>query len=308
MALRIENDDDFVNINIPGVQVGGYTDLELHSGMTFFLFDRPNTSGIFVSGGSPATHETDGLRSTHRMDYSIDALIFTGRSAFGFNTIPFLMEWLRKNKRGVVLRNTVVPIVSGAAIFDFIDNDFIPGYEWVEKSIKNLGKRIPIGPFWAGTGATVGKYDPRRERKVSGQGYVEIKKDDIYVGVFVVLNSVGDIFDFDGRNISHPDGKNLEETIRTFPLHLFSESDRKFNTTIGAVITNAELKNIDAQYVAYQANLGFASRILPYSTSYDGDTVFCVSMNKIKENVEVIANMARASAELAVLSIFKNNY
>ena len=306
MLLRHENEKDYVPLKVPGFQVGGYTDLELHSGMTLFLVERPNTAGVFVSGSAPATHETDLLRSPNRRDYAIDALLFTGRSAYGFNSIPKLMDWLRRNKRGFVLNEVVVPIIPAVAIFDFNENDQPPRDDWVEKAIRNLGDKIPIGPFWAGTGATVGKY--KGKKIFSGQGYAVMEKGDLRVGVFVVLNSLGDVFGFDGTNISDPNGKNLKETISSFPFDTFSklgDLPNIRNTTIGAVITNASLTNTTASYVAYQANLGFASRIWPYSTSLDGDTVFCVSNNKIQASPDVVAIMARAAAELAVLSVFK---
>lgn len=296
-----------VTVNIDGILVGGYTDRKITSGITVFTIERPNVAGIFQSGGSPASFETDILRSTHRPDYSIDAMVFTGRSVYGFKVIPEIMKILAAKGKGVILRNKIIPIIPSMAIFDLRDNFSMPDESWAIESINSLGKTIPIGNEWGGTGATVGKYDINDIGQISGQGYYEIQNGELTIGVYVIANSIGHVYDLDGKNISSPDREDLSR------LYEKKEKDTGFlmersissNTTIGAVITNAILDNREASYLAQIANFGFASRVFPYSSGYDGDTVFCVSTLKVKSSLDKIAYLTRIAAEKAIISIFK---
>lgn len=296
-----------VKINIDGIFAGGYTDKKIKSGITVFTTERPNVSGIFQSGGSPASRETDILRSMHRPDYSIDAMIFTGRSVYGFETIPAIMKMLTSRGKGVFLGNAIVPLIPSTAIFDFYDNFSMPDEKWAIESMNNLGKIIPIGNEWGGTGATVGKYDGIDKGSTSGQGYYEIKNGDLFIGVYVIANSIGDVYDLNGKNASSPEREDISKLYEkkekdTGPI---LDKTTTGNTTIGAVITNAILDNREANYLAQIANFGFASRIFPYSSGYDGDTVFCVSTLKIKSSLDKIAYLTRIAAEKALLSIFE---
>ena len=307
MEARIKLPSKISSITVDGFSICGYTDTEMNSGMTLLLCKRPNTAGIFKSGGALATHETDLLKSTHRSDYSIDGIFLTGRSVFGLGIISGIYEWMKNNMKGLKLDGNYIPIVPGAAIYDLSENDQIPGTSWAINALKSIGNDIPIGPYWSGTGATVSKY--KEDRKIrSGQGYYEISRGNIKVGVVVILNSLGDIYNFDGKNITGSEPKSLKElSYRMDNGNIWQIFTRKlgFNTTIGAVITNAIISNSEADYIAESANFGFASRIWPYSTSLDGDTVFCVSSNKYEESVDSVAEMARMAAEMSVLSIFE---
>ncbi len=293
-------------ITVDGFSVCGYTDRKINSGMTLLLSKRPNIAGVFSSGGAPATHETDLLKSTHRGDYSVDGLLLTGRSVFGMSVISEIYRWMNENSIGVKMENNYIPIVPAAAIYDIDDNKNIPGAEWALNAIKSIGNLIPIGPFWGGMGATVSKYNV--SKTPSGQGYYEVLKGKIKVGVISVINSLGDIYDLDGKNLTNHEIESLDTFSHSMINgSIWNKFTRKlgFNTTIGAVITNAKINSREACYIAESANFGFASRIWPYSTSIDGDTVFCVSSNKYEEAVDTVAEMARMAAELSVLSVFK---
>ncbi len=306
MGHLIELQTKIMEMGMDGFSICGYTDINRNSGMTMLLCDRPNTSGIFQSGGSPASHEISLLNSNHRPDYSIDGILMTGRSVFGLALISEVYRYLRNINAGSRLDDNYIPIVPAAAIYDLDINGEIPDSEWIERAFKTIGKKIPVGPFWGGTGATVSKYSNGRRIR-SGQGYYEISLNNVRVGVYVILNSLGDIYDLNGRNLTNKNigslNKLKEKIIEGTIWNEFTR-DFKFNTTISAVITNAKISHSEANYIAEAANFGLASRIWPYSTSLDGDTVFCVSSCKYTEPVDKIAEMARMAAELAVLSIF----
>jgi len=293
-------------IGLDGIMVGGYTDKKLKSGITIFTVKRPNVAGIYQSGGSPASRETDILRSIHRPDYSIDAMVFTGRSVFGFDIVQTIMKKLSLNKIGVDLGQITVPLIPSLGIFDFYDNSFLPNKRWATEALKNLGKEIPLGSYWGGTGATVGKYEGIEKGKKSGQGYYEIRNGDLIIGVYVIANSIGYVYDLDGKNIVSKELEDLQNLYKSRERKIDEIFDKMIqgNTTIGAVLTNAILDNREANYIAQIANFGFSARIFPYSSGYDGDTVLCVSTLKIKSSLDKVAYLTRIAAEKAVLSIF----
>ncbi len=72
------------------------------------------------------------------------------------------------------------------------------------------------------------------------------------------------------------------------------------------MFTNAKISHEEAVHLAEEVNFGFASRIFPYSTSMDGDTVFSVSSGQVTANSELLFTLARQCAEKAVVSIFKH--
>lgn len=129
----------------------------------------------------------------------------------------------------------------------------------------------------------------------------------MHLGVYVVANSFGEVFDFNGKCLSNPgiDLQGLVDIVSDSENPVIKGGLGDSNTTVGAVITNAVLTNQQASYIAQSANFGFASRIYPYSTGYDGDTVFAVSSNSAKCPLDELAFMARVAAETAVISIFR---
>jgi L-aminopeptidase/D-esterase-like protein len=241
------------------------------------------------------------------MDYSVDDLVFTGRSVYGFNNLPIIMRWESEHNHGVKIGDAIVPIIPSAAIYDFHDGIKIPKDDWAQRAIDALGGELPLGKEWCGTGATVGKIKGMQYAKPSGQGYSLISKGELKVGVYVVANSLGEVFDLNGNCLSTLN-INLESLFNSV-IHedniINIDSERSLNTTVGTAITNAALTHQQASYIAEAANFGLASRIYPYSTGFDGDTVFAVSTNEVQYPVDEVAYLARIAAEQAIMSIFK---
>ena len=65
------------------------------------------------------------------------------------------------------------------------------------------------------------------------------------------------------------------------------------NTTIGTVITNAEITREEANKLASMAHDGLALAIRPVHTSYDGDTFFALGTGE-KGRVPMLPLMAAA--------------
>ena len=74
------------------------------------------------------------------------------------------------------------------------------------------------------------------------------------------------------------------------------------NTTIGVVVTDAELTKEQANRLATVAHDGLARAIRPSHTMYDGDTIFCLATGAVQapyDAVEAVAAdlVARAIAD-----------
>ncbi|MEJ2776252.1 P1 family peptidase [Sulfolobaceae archaeon RB850M] len=282
-----------VKISIEGISVGGYTDERAKSGITVILIEKENnTAGISQRGGSPATLGTDLLRPGHRRDQSVNAIVLTGRSVFGFRAVNGVLLSLYDMGIGFKIRDMRVPIIAAAAIYDFYDNQILPTEEWGIKAVSKLSNEFPIGRYWAGKGAIVGKLKGLEKSKPSGQGYYETEKGKLKLGVISVVNSIGNVYDEKGELIAGVEGDELE-------------GSGVLGTTLGVVITNAKLSNSDACRVAGSAENGFSSVIRPYNLSLDGDIVFTIATNEIDADIDEVLTLTYYTARKSILSIYR---
>ena len=72
------------------------------------------------------------------------------------------------------------------------------------------------------------------------------------------------------------------------------------NTTIVAVITNANLSKTDLNRVAQRGHDALARKIVPVHTSFDGDAVFTISMSDVVVPLDLVAALAVDAIEKAI--------
>ena len=101
----------------PGISVGHAVDAQLRSGVTVLLPDEAAPAAVHVMGGSPGTRETDLLRPAQAVE-RIDALVFSGGSAYGLDAAAGVQAWLREQDRGFPADPFRIPIVPAAILFD----------------------------------------------------------------------------------------------------------------------------------------------------------------------------------------------
>ena len=280
-------------IGIEGILVGGYTNEEAKSGITVVVVDKNyNVGGVSQRGGSPATMGTDLLTPSHRKDQSVNAIVLTGRSVFGFRAISGVILSLYNMGKVFKIAGLSIPIVAAAAIFDFYDNNILPTEGWGFKAMEKLSTEIPVGRYWAGRGAMVAKLGGAKFMKPGGQGYYEIEKGKVKVGVISVLNSIGNIYDLDGSLLAGNKAKSIE-------------NHNVMGTTLGVVLTNAKLSNSEACKLASVVENGFSSVIKPYNLSLDGDTVFTIATNEVEVNFDNLLELAYETARRSVVSVYK---
>jgi L-aminopeptidase/D-esterase-like protein len=201
----------------------------------------------------------------------------------------------------------LVPIVCQSCIFDlsYGKGTVRPDREMGYKACKNaiVGNSPLSGNVGAGTGATVGKPGGMAFAQKSGIGYAATRLGRLEVGVAVVVNALGDIFQ-DGVKIAGmttADRKGFVSAEQAVLKNQYSDLIAG-NTTIAAVFTNARLGVADLQKVANIASTGMARCIRPVFTMADGDTVYGISLSggDVETDVNTIGVLASLVMEKAI--------
>ncbi len=202
------------NLNgIEGLRIGQVTDRQHHTGCTVVLAEKGAVAGVDVRGGAPGTHGTDALRPENLVDH-LHGVVLTGGSAFGLAAVQGVMQYLREHNCGFTTDYGVVPIVSGAVVFDLGLNksgnlpDAHMGYQACEKASTDGVEQGCVG---AGTGATVGKLHGLERAMKGGQGFASlVSPGGLKVWALAVVNAYGDV-------LNHESGELLAgvRTLRT---------------------------------------------------------------------------------------------
>jgi len=285
---------------IPEIRIGQATAGDHHTGCTVIVAEEGVVAGVDVRGGAPGTHGTDALRPENLVD-RLHAVVLTGGSAFGLATVHGAMRYLRERNRGFVTGYGVVPIVSGAVVFDLGLNrsEHLPDADMgYQACIEAVPDYAPQGCVGAGTGATVGKLFGLSRAMKSGQGFaLRETRHGLRLWALAVVNAFGDVRDPDsGRllaGVRTEDGRRLADASACLvELRTLTGFTRQ-NTVLGVVATNARLDRAQATRVAQMAHDGIARAVVPAHTIYDGDTIFALSTGTLAEGeVTVVGALA----------------
>ena len=291
------------------LHIGAAEDLDAITGCTLLIFEGGARASVEIRGASPGTREIALLAPDKQMD-RIDAILLTGGSAYGLAAATGVMRFLSEHKMGYATPWKVVPIVPSAVIFDLNigSSDKFPdenmGYSACQSAMRDEFRQ---GSHGAGTGATVGKWSGIERAMKSGQGLGIVESGKLKVIAVAVVNAVGDVFDTSGKIIAGAisDGKFVVESSR--------ESDRiskaallGTNTTLVAVVTNATLTKVELNRLAQRSHDALAKRIVPVHTSFDGDTVFAVSMGEFDAPLDLVASLAVDAVSDAIVDAVKS--
>ena len=283
---------------ISGVHIGHAQDAAHATGCTVILCDKKAACGVDVRGGGPASRENQLLNPLMSND-GVNAVLLSGGSAYGLDAAGGVMKYLEEKGRGVKVGDAIVPIVVGSCIFDLgcvsarVRPDAAMGYAACVDSERSTERCGNVG---AGMGATVGKMMGAERSMKSGLGCYAVQMGDLKVGAIVVVNAIGDVFEMDSTRqlaglLSGKKDKMVsteEEMIKL--LHLASKFS--LNTTIGAIITNANLDKAQMNKVAAMASNGIARTIRPVNTSMDGDSMYALCTGKVKTSPDVVGTIA----------------
>ncbi len=298
--------------DIDGFKIGHAQNIKAATGVTVILAPGGVTAGVDVRGGAPGTRETDLLAPVNMVE-KIHAVMLAGGSAFGLDAAAGIMAYLEEKQIGFDAGFTRIPIVCGAVLFDLAIGDFRirPDKQMGYRACKNA--EIPStaqGNVGAGTGATVGKILGMERAMKSGLGLHAVRVDDLQVGALAAVNCLGDVYDpGNGKKyagVLEKDG-SMADTDTVY-IGTLKQSANLFagNTTIGAVLTNADFTKAQVTKLASMAHTGYARTMRPAFTMYDGDTIFTMCSGQTKADLTLTGMLAAHVMEKAVVSAVKS--
>ena len=135
---------------------------------------------------------------------------------------------------------------------------------------------------------------------------------EINVTAIVIVNALGDIFDpFDGnKKIAGLLTNNRTEFADTCSaLYNFIAPRDMFtgNTTIGAIITNADFNKGELNKIASMTRNAYARCINPVGTMADGDSIYAASTGNIKADINVIGTLSAEVMSAAIVNAIKES-
>ena len=136
--------------------------------------------------------------------------------------------------------------------------------------------------------------------------------DSIIIIAIVIVNALGDIFDpFDGnKKIAGLLTNNRTEFADTCSaLYNFIAPRDMFtgNTTIGAIITNADFNKGELNKIASMTRNAYARCINPVGTMADGDSIYAASTGNIKADINVIGTLSAEVMSAAIVNAIKES-
>lgn len=300
-------------VDIPGIRLGNAQNLAAATGCTVILCPAGVTAGVDVRGGAPGTRETDLLKPENLVD-KIHGLVLAGGSAFGLDAASGVMRYLEENGFGFDVGVARVPIVPAAVLFDLpcgdarVRPDRAMGYQ---ACVNSEDAPFLLGTVGAGTGATVGKVFGMERAMKGGLGAHCVKIGELIVGAVVAVNCLGDVIDpatgcivAGAMQLDPPRFLDSETGL----LQQCDQTGNRFsgNTTIGAIISNANLTKAQATKVSSMAHDGYARTMRPAHTLLDGDTIFTLSVGGVSADVSAVGVLAAKVMEQAVLTAVRS--
>jgi L-aminopeptidase/D-esterase-like protein len=275
---------------VPGLRVGHAHDERLGSGVTALIFDFPAIVSIAVHGGAPGLRDTALLEPGMTVE-RVDALVLSGGSVYGLDSMGGVVAYLRESGRGFAVRDIKVPIVPGAVLFDLLnggDKNFGRdpvywhlGYRAAASAVDDF----ELGSAGAGFGATIADLK-------GGLGSAsDTTSGGFRVGALVAVNALGRATIGEGPHFwAAPYEKNgefgglgLPAPWPTDALDFRIKGDAAENTTIAIVATDAALTKPEAKRLAIMAHDGMARALRPSHACMDGDTIFAAATGAAKK-------------------------
>ncbi len=294
-----------------GFSVGHYTDLVHGTGCTVVLCPQGAVGGVDVRGGAPGTRETALLDPACKVSV-VHGISLAGGSAFGLAAADGVMQWLADQGYGYVAGTARVPIVPGAIIFDLgigplTGNDKPTPTSAHAYAASNAASQSDIeeGCVGAGTGCTVGKFLGIAQCCKGGLGTAAVElQNGLRVGALMVVNALGNI-KLDSKILAgarNPATNDFMDFAEFLMSEVATSCSALTNTTIGVILTNADLTKAETTKVAQMAQSGVSRAIEPSHTQHDGDTVFALSQGKIKGDVGQVGALAARCVTQAIIN------
>lgn len=294
--------------DIPGIRVGHISDFDAVKGCTAILCPEGAAAGVDIRGSASSTQETPNLDPAHVTD-RIHGIVLTGGSAFGLESASGVRRYLEHEGYGFNTGVAKVPIVPAAVIFDLgIGKANVrPNASMGEAAARMAtADAVKEGNVGVGTGATVGKIMGMTCCMKSGVGsYTVTLPGGVIVASLVVVNAFGDVRDpatgkiVAGARVSADSDEFVNTVDRMKQVTPVGFGGK--NTTLAVVATNAKLNKVEAGKLARFGSLGMARSIYPVNTSFDGDTVFAMSIGEVRADLNVLGEAAAEAISQGIL-------
>jgi len=296
--------------DIPGVLVGQAHDIQVATGVSAVIFEEPAIASVAVHGGAPGLREA-ALEPEMTVP-SVDALVLSGGSVFGLDSMGGVTARLAEMGRGFEVRGMRMPIAPGAILFDMLNGgDKVwgrrpPYWELGYEAASHAAREFALGTAGAGFGATT--FDLKggvgSASAVSTRGFL--------VGALVAVNPVGRTTrgsgphfwaapfergkEFGGLGVpDKPPADALEMKLKGDPT----------STTLAIVVTDAALTKAQMKRVAIMAQDGIALAVRPAHAPMDGDTVFAATTSRAAAQPDLrdLTEIGMLAAECVARSI-----
>ena len=300
--------------DIKGLRIGQAENAEAGTGCTVVICDEGMRAGLDVRGGGPASRESQLLNPLMSAQI-LHGIVLAGGSAYGLGTANGVMKYLEEHGIGFDTGFALVPLVAQSDIYDLsvgdasVRPDPDMGYEAARRAFEEPNYRD--GNFGAGCGATVGKIGGMETCMKTGIGSYAIEIGELKVGAIVVLNALGDVFDWkNGRQIAGlltEDKKGMRSTSEQMRASV-KVVDNRFtgNTTLAVVMTNAHFEKAQLCKIAGMAHDGYARSINPVHTSADGDSIYAVSVGEVRADQDLTGILAAEVVSEAIIRAVEN--
>lgn len=295
-------------LDIENIKIGQTENPVGGTGCTVIVCEKGMPAGLDVRGGGPASRETELLKPVANAD-RVHAVVFGGGSAFGLDAAGGVMQYLEENNIGLDVGVTKVPLIVQSDIFDLnvADKNCRPdkkmGYEACKMAFSN---HYQDGCLGAGTGATVGKLMGMAHAMKSGIGSYAIQLGKLKIGAIVVVNAVGDIYDYhNGQKIAGLLADDKKTLLPTDQI-IYQNYEVATNTTIGAIITNAKFTKTQLCKLSSMTHNGYARAIKPVHTSGDGDNIYALSVGDVDANLDMVGTLAADIMSEAIIRAIKH--
>ena len=282
----------------------GHKSLAGNTGISVLLFTQRVVCAYHLCGSAPGTRDVVPLNLGNSVE-EIDALVFTGGSAYGLGASTGVMEYQQEQGRGLATPGRIVPIVPTACIFDLVYGEPVypvaqDAYDACKAATNSEYARGRVG---VGSGATVGKGLENGRPMTGGFGVGHIQAGELKVLACAAVNAFGDVRENGKITAGAVDAHGRFLNVEQHLLRGSAEARTSLpqNTTLVAVVTNAALNQEALFIVAKMATAGFARALSPALSPWDGDLVFSVSAGQVRSDVTLVGTIAAEATRLAIL-------
>lgn len=298
------------DLRIEGFTLGHAEDPAAGTGVTVLLCPEGAVAAAEVRGTATGTRQFDSLVNPLHLATRAHALVFAGGSGFGLSAADAVVEALAARGAGFDTGVAAVPLVPTAILFDLACGEPVaPGRALAERALAAAADGpVATGCVGAGTGATVGKALGLERAMKGGFGFASLAvPGGVTVAAFAAVNAFGDVRDpetgalvagcrVDAGSLELADAAQVLAALPAQSVHRWEQ-----NTTLVAVLTDAELTKGECLKVCQMAFGGLYRTLSPALSLFDGDLVATFALPRRPAHVHQVGVLAERAVAAAIL-------